>query len=118
MCPLFQSCNSLLILIYHHCFCQYSLSNAKVQAILVEAARPRTREMCARELILFLGKDIPQSPPVNPDNFSKLFYGPKRICNSYVLYSLRTPLPTATTYLRYLFQDMAPKIVLAKSKSG
>ena len=44
-----------------------SLSNAEV--ILVEAARPRTREMCARELILFLGKDIPQSPPVNPDNF-------------------------------------------------
>ena len=53
-----------------------SLCNAEVQAILVEAARPRTREMCARELILFLGKDIPQSPPVNPDNFSKLFYGP------------------------------------------
>ena len=39
-----------------------SLSNAEVQAILVEAARPRTCEMCARELILFLGKDIPQSP--------------------------------------------------------
>ena len=53
-----------------------SLSNAEVQAILVEAARPRTREMCARELILFLGKDIPQSPPISPDNFSKLFYGP------------------------------------------
>ena len=53
-----------------------SLSNAEVQAILVEAARPRTREMCARELILFLGEDISQSPPVNPDNFSKLFYGP------------------------------------------
>ena len=47
-----------------------SLSNAEVQAILVESTRPRTREMCARELILFLGKDIPQSPPVNPDNFS------------------------------------------------
>ena len=45
-------------------------------AILLEAARPRTREMCARELILFLGKDIPQSPPVNPNNFSKLFYEP------------------------------------------
>lgn len=53
-----------------------SLSNAEVQAILVEAARPRTRELCARELILFLREDIPQSPPVNPDNFSKLFYGP------------------------------------------
>ena len=39
-------------------------------------ARPRTREMCARELILFLGEDIPQSPPVNTDNFSELFYGP------------------------------------------
>ena len=53
-----------------------SLSNAEVQAILVEAARPRTREICARELILFLGKDIPQSPIINPDNFSKLFYAP------------------------------------------
>ena len=53
-----------------------SLSNTEVQAILVEAARPRTRELCARELILFLGKHIPQHPPVNPDNFSKLFYGP------------------------------------------
>ena len=53
-----------------------SLSNAEIQAILVEAARPRTRELCARELILFLKEDIPQSPPVNPDNFSKLFYGP------------------------------------------
>ena len=53
-----------------------SVSNAEVQAILVEAARPGTREMCARELILFLSKDIPQSPPVNPNNFSKLFYRP------------------------------------------
>ena len=53
-----------------------SLSNANVQKILVEAARPRTRELYSRELILFLGKGIPQSPPINTDNFSKDFYAP------------------------------------------
>ena len=41
--------------------------------ILFEAARPRTKELYARELILFLGKGIPQSPPVNTENFSRLF---------------------------------------------
>ena len=46
---------------------QLPLSNAEVQAILVEAAYP-ARAKCA-------GKDIPQSPLVNPDNFLKLFYG-------------------------------------------
>ena len=48
------------------------LNNAKINAILVEAARPRPRELC----ILLLREDNPQSTPVNPDNFSKLFYGP------------------------------------------
>ena len=37
-----------------------SLSNEMVQAILIEAARPRTRELYSRELVLFLGKSIPQ----------------------------------------------------------
>jgi hypothetical protein len=50
-----------------------SLSNEMVQAILIEAARPRTRELYSRELVLFLGKSIPQSPPMNTDNF-KSFY--------------------------------------------
>jgi hypothetical protein len=50
-----------------------SLSNETVQAILIEAARPRTRELYSRDLVLFLGKSIPQSPPMNTDNF-KSFY--------------------------------------------
>jgi hypothetical protein len=50
-----------------------SLSNEMVQAILIEAARPRTRELYFRELVLFLDKSIPQSPPMNTDNF-KSFY--------------------------------------------
>ena len=53
-----------------------SLSNETVQAILIEAARPRTRELYSRDLILFLGKSIPQSPQMNTDNFAKLFYAP------------------------------------------
>ena len=53
-----------------------TLNNSTVHHILLEAARPRTKELYARELILFLGKGIPQSPPVNTENFSKLFYIP------------------------------------------
>ena len=53
-----------------------SLSNDSVQAILIEAARPRTRELYSRDLVLFLGKGIPQSPPMSTDNFSKIFYAP------------------------------------------
>ena len=53
-----------------------SLSNESVQAILIEAARPRTRELYSRDLVLFLGKGIPQSPPMSTDNFAKLFYAP------------------------------------------
>lgn len=53
-----------------------SLDNTLVQEILIEAARPRTREMYSKELILFLGKDIPQTIPICTDNFSKLFYAP------------------------------------------
>jgi hypothetical protein len=54
----------------------FSLSNESVQAILLEAARPRTRELYSRDLIVFLGKGIPQSPPMNTDNFAKKFYVP------------------------------------------
>ena len=53
-----------------------SLSNDSVNAMLLEAARPRTRELYSRELVIFLGKGIPQSPDVNSENFSKLFYVP------------------------------------------
>jgi hypothetical protein len=53
-----------------------TLSNATVQEILVEAARPRTKELYSRELVLFLGKGIPQTPIINAENFSKHFYAP------------------------------------------
>jgi hypothetical protein len=53
-----------------------SLSNDSVNAMLLESARPRTRELYSRELVIFLGKGIPQSPDVNSENFSKLFYVP------------------------------------------
>ena len=42
----------------------------------MEAARPRTREGYSKELFLFLGKGIPQTPPICTDNFSKQFYAP------------------------------------------
>ena len=53
-----------------------SLSNDDVHAILLESARPRTRELYSRELVNFLGKGIPQSPDINSDNFNKFFYVP------------------------------------------
>ena len=53
-----------------------SLTNSEVQAILVEAARPRTKELYSKELVLFLGKGIPQTPSISTDNFSSLFYAP------------------------------------------
>ena len=53
-----------------------SLSNSEVQAILVEAARPRTKELYSKELILFLGKGIPQTPSITTENFSSTFYAP------------------------------------------
>ena len=36
-----------------------TLSNSAVNQMLLEPARPRTKELYARELILFLGKEIP-----------------------------------------------------------
>ena len=53
-----------------------SLTNSEVQAILVEAARPRTKELYSKELVLFLGKGIPQTPSISTDNFSSMFYAP------------------------------------------
>ena len=50
-----------------------SFPNSMVQEIYVETARPRTKEVYTKELILYLGKDIPQSPDINTDNLSKLF---------------------------------------------
>jgi hypothetical protein len=72
-----------------------SLTNDQVNTILVEAARPRTKEQYARELVLFLGKGIPQTPAINPENFARLFYGPltkslNDITNLYDLLSVET----------------------------
>ena len=53
-----------------------SLTNPKVSEIILEAVRPRTKEKHSREMILYLGKHIPQSPPVNAENFARTFYGP------------------------------------------
>ena len=53
-----------------------SLSNEAVETILLEAARPRTRELYSRELVIFLGKGIPRSPDINTENFNKIFYVP------------------------------------------
>jgi hypothetical protein len=36
-----------------------SLTNPEVQEILVEAARPRTKELYSKEIVIFLGKGIP-----------------------------------------------------------
>ena len=58
-----------------------SLTNSKVSEILLEAVRPRTKEKYSQEMILYLGKRIPQSPPVNAENFANpeniflLFWG-------------------------------------------
>jgi hypothetical protein len=67
-----------------------SFSNTKVQEILVEAARPRSKDLYTKELIFYLGKDIPQSPGINADNFSKLFYTPmiRSINDLYNIYTL------------------------------
>ena len=53
-----------------------ALSNEAVHAILLESARPRTRELYSKELVIFLGKGIPQSPDINTENFNKIFYVP------------------------------------------
>ena len=43
-----------------------------VLEILVEACRPRMREQCAKDFIMFLSVAIPQKFKVNADNFSRL----------------------------------------------
>jgi hypothetical protein len=53
-----------------------SLTNPEVQEILVEAARPRTKELYSKEIVIFLGKGIPQTPSISTDNFSSSFYAP------------------------------------------
>ena len=53
-----------------------SLTNPEVQEILVEAARPRTKELYSKEIVIFLGKGIPQTPSISTDNFSTSFYAP------------------------------------------
>ena len=53
-----------------------TFNNKLVLDILVEVCRPRTREQCAKDFIMFLGLQIPQKFRVNADNFSKDFYEP------------------------------------------
>ena len=67
-----------------------SFSNTKIQEILVEAARPRSKDLYTKKLILYLGKDIPQKMYINADNFSKLFYAPmiRSINDLYIIYSI------------------------------
>ena len=50
--------------------------NSEVQAILVEATRPHTKEIYSKELILFLGEGIPRAPSLTTENFSSTFYAP------------------------------------------
>ena len=42
----------------------------------MEACRPKTREQCFVDFIMFLSISIPQKFKVNADNFSKNFYEP------------------------------------------
>ena len=63
-----------------------SLTNSEVQAMLVEATRPRTKELCSKELVLFLGKGIPQTPSISTDNFSSTFYAPLMKSLTYLLH--------------------------------
>ena len=42
----------------------------------MEACRPKTREQCVIDFIMFLSISIPQKFKVNADNFSKNFYEP------------------------------------------
>ena len=99
-----------------------SLDNIIVQDILIEAARPRTREMYSKELILFLGKGIPQTPPICTDNFSKLFYAPlvKSLNDLLSLYDLMTAKrqTTAITKPKCPHQDTALQIILVTFLCG
>jgi hypothetical protein len=52
------------------------LSNEQVHKMLIHSARPRTKEKYAEELIKFLSKGIPQSPVLNTENFSRLYFAP------------------------------------------
>ena len=53
-----------------------SLNNDEVHSILIESARPRTRELYSKELIMFLARGIPQHIHMSTDNFSTTFYVP------------------------------------------
>jgi hypothetical protein len=54
----------------------FSLSNNAVNQMLIEAVRPRTKELYIRDLIQFLKKVVPQTPIISADTFSTRFYGP------------------------------------------
>ena len=53
-----------------------TFDNDLVQEMLLEAARPRTRDQYSQELVRFLLKAIPQSPDINVENFNKIYFDP------------------------------------------
>ena len=79
------------------------------------------RNVCSWTYSIFGQRHSPVSTCA-PDNFLTLSYGPmvKSLMDLQHLCSFLSAdtAPYSTIYLRYLFQDMAPKIVLAKSKCG
>lgn len=94
-----------------------SFPNSKVQEILVEAARPRTKELYTKELILYLCKDIPEEPAINTDNFSKIFYGPMiRSLND--LYNIYTLLSEETSNLSNNAAKMPGSLYGTKDSPG
>jgi hypothetical protein len=52
----------------------FSFNNDSIQAMILEACRPRSRVEYSEQLVLFLGKCIPQSPIINSENFQPLYY--------------------------------------------
>lgn len=53
-----------------------TFDNDLVQEMLLEAARPRTRDQYSQELVRLLLKAIPQSPDINVENFNKIYFAP------------------------------------------
>ena len=90
-----------------------TLSNSTVNQMLLEAARRRTKEWYARELILFLGNGILQTPLVNFQSYSTfLWSSPWMIYYIYMSYFPRRHQIQVTTNLKCLFLDMVLVIVM------
>ena len=53
-----------------------TFDNDLVLEMLLEAARPRTRDQYFQELVRLLLKAIPQSSDINVENFNKIYFAP------------------------------------------